>query len=273
MNPTDKPDHFNHTIITSNMKHTIAGIRSLLAGLFLMSISGLCPPDAYAAPDKGISLNVKDRSITWVLEKLNKDCSLNFVLLTPEIDVGREVTINLTDATLSEVMEAVFPDGDVTWEVMGDTVRIMKKDPPASAETGRDVRGKVTDREGEPLVGAYILEKGTSNGAIADLDGNWSISLEGSPEDAVLTFSYVGYLTRDVRVSGTEDVNVTLEEDTQMLEGVVVMGYGVQRKGDITGAVSTVQARSIEDIPVNNFGAAIAGRTAVIARIRQRSSR
>ena len=245
------------------MKHTIAGIRKLLAGLFLMSLLSFCPIGASAAPDDGISLNVKDRSITWVLEQLNKDFSLNFVLLNHEIDVDRKVSINLTDASLAEVMKAIFPDGDVSWEVMGNTVRIMKKENSrASSLSGQNVSGKITDGEGEPLVGAYILEKGTSNGAIADLDGNYSIALEGSPEDAILTFSYVGYLTRDVQVSAMENINVALEEDTHMLEGVVVMGYGVQRKGDITGAVSTVQARSIEDIPVNNFGAAIAGRTA-----------
>ena len=245
------------------MKHTITGIRKFMAGLFLMSLLSFCPTGAFAAPDGGISINVKDRSITWVLEQLNKDFSLNFVLLTPEINVDRKVSVNLTDATLSEVMKAIFRDGDVSWEVMGNTVRIMKKENSrASSLSGQNVSGKITDGEGEPLVGAYILEKGTSNGAIADLDGNYSIALEGSPEDAILTFSYVGYLTRDVQVSAMENINVALEEDTQMLEGVVVMGYGVQRKGDITGAVSTVQARSIEDIPVNNFGAAIAGRTA-----------
>lgn len=120
------------------------------------------------------------------------------------------------------------------------------------------VTGKVVDNMGEPMIGVSILEKGTTNGVITDIDGNYSLSVNQS---ATLVFSYVGYITQELAaVSGT--LNVTLKEDTETLEEVVVVGYGVQKKSDLTGAISSVKTEDIENRTITRAEQALQGKTA-----------
>ena len=105
------------------------------------------------------------------------------------------------------------------------------------------VTGKVIDANGEPVIGASVMVKGTTNGAVTDLDGNYTIS--NVPSGASLNISYVGYRTQTIPVGGKQSINVTLEEDKQLLDEVVVVGYGVQRKSDVTGALSRVGEKEL----------------------------
>lgn len=109
------------------------------------------------------------------------------------------------------------------------------------------VTGTITDENGTPLVGASVMEKGTTNGVVADFDGNYAI--EVSSPDAVLVVSYVGFKTREVPVDGKEVIDVSLQEDLAQLEEVVVVGYGTQRKKDLTGAVAVVDVNELKQQP------------------------
>ena len=119
------------------------------------------------------------------------------------------------------------------------------------------VQGVVKDQAGESVIGASILQKGTSNGAITDLSGKFSLNV---PSNAVLTISYVGYKTKEVSVNGQTQVQVVLSEDNEMLDEVVVIGYGTMKKSDLTGAVSSIGNKDIKDAPVANLGQAIQGK-------------
>jgi len=101
---------------------------------------------------------------------------------------------------------------------------------------GKAVTGKIIDSTGEPVIGASVLVKGTSNGVISDIDGNFS--LQGVANDAILQISFVGYKSQEISVAGKSKIDVTLVEDTEMLDEVVVVGYGVQKKSDVTGALA-----------------------------------
>ncbi|TXG36105.1 SusC/RagA family TonB-linked outer membrane protein [Seonamhaeicola maritimus] len=120
----------------------------------------------------------------------------------------------------------------------------------------KSVTGTVTDEQGVPLAGTNILEAGTSNGVQADFDGNYSISVG---ENATLIFSYVGMLTQNISVSGKSEINVTLIEDAAQLDEVVVVGYGSQKKVNLTGSVETVKADEITRQPVAQASQALAG--------------
>lgn len=111
-------------------------------------------------------------------------------------------------------------------------------------DTGQ-VTGKVVDATGEPIIGASILIKGTTNGFITDIDGNFT--LKNVPADAVLEISFIGYQKQEIKVDGKSVINVTLQEDTEMLEEVVVVGYGSMRKKDLTGAVVQINPTKIAD--------------------------
>ena len=104
------------------------------------------------------------------------------------------------------------------------------------------VSGRVTDETGQPMIGAGVVQKGTTNGTVTDLDGSYSITV---PNGAILEFSSVGYVTQE-RAANQPRMDVQLELDQLMIEETVVVGYGVQRKSDVTGAISSVKASDIE---------------------------
>ena len=122
----------------------------------------------------------------------------------------------------------------------------------------KTITGKIIDSTGEPVIGASVLVKGTTNGVISDIDGNFTIS--GVAENATIQISFVGYKTQELAVAGKTQFNVTLVDDTEMLDEVVVVGYGVQKKSDVTGAMARVTAEVIQDRPVQNALQAIQGK-------------
>ena len=129
----------------------------------------------------------------------------------------------------------------------------------ASAQS-KSVSGTVVDKAGEPVIGASVVVKGTTNGTITDFDGNFS--LQGVPNDGTIQISFVGYKTQDVSVAGKTSIKVTLAEDTEMLDEVVVVGYGVQKKTDVTGALISVDSEKLNARPVANAFEALQGKAA-----------
>ena len=124
-------------------------------------------------------------------------------------------------------------------------------DEVMAVQQGKKVTGVVVDGTGEPVIGANVVVKGTTNGTITDFDGNYS--LEGVPADGVLVFSYIGYLSQEIPVGNQSMIKVTLKEDTQTLDEVVVVGYGTMRKSDVTGSISTAKGEDM--LKAQNFSA------------------
>ena len=135
--------------------------------------------------------------------------------------------------------------------------------PSLFAQRTLAVTGRVVDETGQPMIGAGIVQKGTTNGTVSNLDGTYSITV---PEGAVLEFSSVGYVTQE-RVADQSLINVQLELDQLMIEETVVVGYGVQRKSDVTGAISQVKASDIENRTITRAEQALQGKTAGVALI------
>jgi len=131
------------------------------------------------------------------------------------------------------------------------------------------VNGVVKDIAGEPIIGVSVVESGTTNGTITDTDGKFSISV--SPQGK-LTFSFIGFVMQTINVSGRNRIDVILEEDNKMLEEVVVVGYGTQRRQDVTGAIASVSSKVLEEVPAANMQQALQGRVAGV-NISQTSTR
>ena len=128
------------------------------------------------------------------------------------------------------------------------------------AQGGYRVTGRILSAEdNQPLIGVSVLEKGTSNGVITDIDGNYSITVTKSP--AILQFSYIGMKTMEKQVSAATRIDLKMESDAQMVEEVVVVAYGTRKKGTIAGAVSTVKAEKMENVPAAGFDQSLQGQT------------
>lgn len=128
------------------------------------------------------------------------------------------------------------------------------------------VKGQVKDDAGEPLMAAAVAEVGTTNGTVTDLDGNYSITV---PSNATLQFSFMGYSTQTVAVAGKTTINVTLSEDAELLDEIVVIGYGTQKKSDLTGAVASVKADELKTLSATSAGAALQGKVSGVQILNQ----
>lgn len=124
------------------------------------------------------------------------------------------------------------------------------------AQTGKTVKGVVTDK-GEPIIGANIMVKGTTNGTITDIDGKFSLS--NVPENGTLVVSFIGYLSQEIKVGKQQNLTVELKEDNQTLDEVIVVGYGSQKKANLTGSVGQVDSKVLESRPIMNASSALQG--------------
>ncbi len=136
-------------------------------------------------------------------------------------------------------------------ELATDRVSVIKE------QQGKTVNGTIVDQQGEPIIGANVIEKGTTNGTVTDFDGNFTLSVE---EAAVLNISYIGYLEQEINTQGKTSFNIVLKEDTKTLDELVVVGYGVQKKVNMTGSVSSIDfAEQAESRPMTNVSSSLAG--------------
>ncbi|MDR0422573.1 MAG: SusC/RagA family TonB-linked outer membrane protein [Proteiniphilum sp.] len=166
---------------------------------------------------------------------------------------------------ISSVLCLFFLSGMFSRASTGLTEREGQGTVPGSAEAlvkeavrqeKRTVRGRVTDSDGESVIGANIVEKGTSNGTVTDIDGNFTLQVE---ENAVLLISYIGYLAQEVGTAGRSSFDITLLEDTQSLEEVVVIAYGEQKRSAFTGSAVVVSSETISRRPVSNVMSVLEG--------------
>jgi TonB-linked SusC/RagA family outer membrane protein len=131
----------------------------------------------------------------------------------------------------------------------------------AVAQNGRTIKGKVTDANGDPLTGAYVLLKGTNTGGVTDVDGNYQITIE-NPDNAVLVFSFLGFISEEVNVGTQTVIDINLDEDVTTLDELVVIGYGSVKKRDLTGSVSSIKSTEITKTASNNALQSMQGKIA-----------
>lgn len=221
--------------------------------------------------DIGISVNIGQGSLIDVLSDIEESTDFSFVYFKNEIR-KKSVTLTKSDWNMDELLREVSTQATVSFSRINETITITVPDSPngvpaltESLAVQRSVSGKVTDENGSSLPGATILEKGTSNGTITDVDGKYTLSV---PDNAVLTISFVGYQSIEVPLNGRSVIDIELVTDISSLEEVVVVGYGTQKKSDVTGSVASVSEETLQSRPVATFADALQGRTSGV-QVRQ----
>lgn len=171
-----------------------------------------------------------------------------------------KMTALLLPFSLTQVMASdvqTVPTGVSANRTMLGQVSGQTPSSPVPQQATRQITGTILDETGEPIIGANVVQKGTTNGTMTDLDGAFSLNV---PNNATLVISFIGYNSMEVNVAGKSKITVTLKEDTQKLEEVVVVGYGTQKKVTVTGAVTAIGADEITQAPVANISNALVGR-------------
>lgn len=205
-----------------------------------------------------LSLSVENKPLQEVLSIIEQKSSFYFTYNLKQINADRKVSVDLKDKSVMEVLDNLLKGSDVKYVINDKHIVLYKGEKhelPLKNQQIKTIAGVVTDSNGEPVIGANVVEKGTTNGTITDIDGNFSLNISGD----ILTVSYIGYMSQEVNIQGKSTVSVKLQEDTQKLEEVVVVGYGVQKKTNLTGSVSTITSETLTSRPVMTVSQALAG--------------
>ncbi|MBD9295078.1 MAG: SusC/RagA family TonB-linked outer membrane protein, partial [Bacteroidales bacterium] len=210
------------------------------------------------AQEARISLNMQNATLRDVIAKIENQSKVYFTYNHNQIDVNKTVSINATDQTLNQVLEQLFIGSDTGYKVEDGHIVLFKKDAPQVVAAGqkRTIKGIITDDKGVPVIGASILEKNTLNGTVTEIDGTYTMTLEKTD---VIVVSCIGYATKEITVGNQSTIDVVLSEDTRLLDEVVVVGYGTQKKSDVSGSVTTVSGDKLTKMPTANAEAALQG--------------
>ena len=203
----------------------------------------------------------KTLTIKQVFRLINKQTDYKFIYRHDLIKVAPDINLKEGVIKAGELLDKSLSPISFTYEFTVENTIIVKRKPTNLSDVNLQfqVSGTITDKDGTPLPGANIIEKGTTNGVTADFDGNFSLDI--ADENATLVISYIGFGTKEVAVKGQSAINIVLEESTSGLEEVVIVGYGRSvRKEDLTGAVSVVGAKDLEKSPLISVDQALQGR-------------
>jgi len=205
-----------------------------------------------------ITLNVENSSIKEVLKEIETQSDYTFFYNDLSIDMERKIRVNVKNEEIRDILKNILPG--CSMEVDGKRIIIMPESTTAVQQDSKRITGTVNDERGEPVIGANVVEKGTTNGSITDVDGNFSLNVK---ENTTLVISYIGYVPQELPISKERtSVRVVLREEQQMLDDVVVIGYGTMKKSDLTGAIASVTSDDIKNFAVTNIETAMIGKLA-----------
>lgn len=205
-----------------------------------------------------VSISKSSTQLNKIFSEIEKQTEYLFVY-NNQIDVNRKVSVNVKEKQVAQVLDELFRDTNIEYMIQGNHIVLSSKEnkKETQQQSRRQISGVVVDDSGDPVIGANVLVKGTTTGNITDVDGKFSFEV---PDNAVLEVSYIGYLTQEVSTKNKSILKITLHEDTQNLEEVVIVGYGTMKKSDLTGASGSVKEDALAQRTVTSFGQALSGR-------------
>ncbi len=223
--------------------------------------SGIFATEATSQTAK-VSIVANNISTQDLMLEIEKQTDYLFVYNENEVNLNRKVTIQATNQTVAEVLNKAFDQTDVIYAMEGSNIMLIKKETKnktlSTQQKARTINGIITDEKSEAIIGANVSVKGTTNGTITDVDGNFSLA--NISDNDIIVISYIGYTPQEIRAGKQTSLKVILKEDTQAIDEVVVVGFGTQKKVNLTGSIGTVKADEVlKSRPVTNVQELLAG--------------
>lgn len=241
--------------------YAIMRLTTLALIVFSLNISAT----VYSQKTK-LSLDVNNQSIKEILYLIENQSEFRFIYESGKINLDKKVSVREKEQTVETILNRLFAKEGIKYEITENNFILinpieMNGNPvnQRAAQEKKHLTGIVTDEKGEPIIGANVLEKGTTNGTVTDIDGKFSLEID---DKSMLMVSYIGYNTKNVPVSGKSSLTIDLSEDTKALDEVVVVGYGTQKKVNLTGSIATMNVDDIQQYPSSNLSNALSGRLA-----------
>jgi TonB-linked SusC/RagA family outer membrane protein len=211
-----------------------------------------------------LSLDMKETTVRKVLSAIERKSSFYFTYNSVQINTGRKVSIKVDGRLVSEILDVLFAGENIHYAINGKHIVLYAgekaKQTVSAAQQTRRVTGVVVDETGEPVIGANIIEKGTANGTVSDIDGAFSLEVN---RDAVLKVSFVGYAEQEVKTAGNASLRIILQEDVRLIDEVVVTALGIKREEKALGyAVQTVKGDALAIVKGVELGSQLTGKIA-----------
>lgn len=226
--------------------------------VFLLICSiGLVQATGSYAQKATVNLEMRNQTVKEVLDEIEQQSDFSFFFNIKHVDLDRKVSVVAKKSDIFKVLETVFAGTDVHYSVVDKKIILSTERPEVQQDKKeKKITGVVKDQNGEQVIGANVSVKGTTLGTITGIDGDFILEV---PENAVIQVSYIGYIPQEFRLGGRNHLDVVLKEDTHALDEVVVVGYGVQKKVNLTGSVSSIKSKELERQPIVTMKDALAG--------------
>lgn len=240
----------------------------------LTALSLMLSLSAFAAnaDAQQVSVTVSNAKVKTVLNSISDQTGLSLAYSAQVVDLNRKVSLNFVNTEVSEVLNAMFGNTAIGYEIKDGKIYLFKAAERTTALANQQkkiITGTVVDSNGEAVIGANVLVKGTTNGTITDMDGKFSLEV---PEGAMLLVSYIGYGDYETKVGNQSNLSITLKEDSKALDEVVVVGYGTMKKKDLTGAVGAVKGDDLASRRTTQLSTALQGATSGVLVTRDNSA-
>ena len=240
----------------------------------LTALSLMLSLSAFAAnaDAQQVSVTVSNAKVKTVLNSISDQTGLSLAYSAQVVDLNRKVSLNFVNTEVSEVLNAMFGNTAIGYEIKDGKIYLFKAAERTTALANQQkkiITGTVVDPNGEAVIGANVLVKGTTNGTITDMDGKFSLEV---PEGAMLLVSYIGYSDYETKVSNQSNLSITLKEDSKALDELVVVGYGTMKKKDLTGAVGAVKGDDLASRRTTQLSTALQGATSGVLVTRDNSA-
>lgn len=215
-----------------------------------------------------VNLNKSNVRLDEILTDIESQTDYLFVY-NNQVNVSQKASVKAKQQPVSVILDKVLTNTDIAYVMEGTHIVLSKRTSTAGQaahQQAHTIKGTIIDNNGEPIIGANILVKGTTRGVISDINGNFAIEANGND---ILEVSYIGYLKNETPINNQQNLRIVLQEDTKTLDEVVVIGYGTQKKADLTGAVSNISAEKLNTQSNVNIGQALQGKIAGVDIVSQ----
>lgn len=242
--------------------------RIMRISTFLLMLCVFCSYAGNAhSQNAKVSIHMNNVKLDKILNEIENQTDYLFIY-NNQVDINKIISVKVKNEAVAQVLDRILSGTGINYELEGTHIILTTeaiKDLHAQQQA-KTVTGTVTDVSGEPIIGANIRIKGTTTGTITDIDGNFSI--EAEPQ-SVIEVSYIGYLTQETVINNQKSIRFLLKEDTKTLDEVVVIGYGVQKKADLTGSVANINTEKLNTQSNANIGQALQGKIAGVDIVSQ----
>lgn len=211
------------------------------------------------AQNATVKLQTNHITVKELFKEIEKQTDYLIIYSNDELNTARQLNIRNKKGTVADLLKETFTDMPVTYEFEDNYIIFSPGTKETSPQQARKITGKVIDKNGEPVIGANIVQRGTTNGTITDMKGEFSINV---PPGKTIQITYIGYLSKEITIQNQRNLLIQLTEDTQQLEEIVVIGYGSVKKGNLTTSVTTIKAETLENRPIQTITDALQGQVA-----------